>query len=122
MADDHFSNRFAEVRARFAAKLGGKIEELNDAVPKLCGDGKDVENTITLAHRRAHDLCGIGPTIGFTETGRAARGVEKILRASLNTGHGLTAEETTKLQEAIDALRSIARVEVQLIVNGGVRA
>lgn len=115
---DEFNERFAQVRTRFAAKLGGKIEEINDALPNLAREGKEGSEAIASAHRRAHDLCGIGPTIGFAETGRAARNVEKILRTALQTEHGLTAEETAKLQEAIDQLRSIAREEIRLVANG----
>jgi HPt (histidine-containing phosphotransfer) domain-containing protein len=114
MSDDHFSSRFAQVRARFAAKLDTKIAELNNAVGGLSGGGRYAGEAVIFAHRHAHDLCGIGPAIGFTETGRAARNVEQILRASLHSGRGLTPEETEKLQNAIKALRIVAHVEIQM--------
>jgi HPt (histidine-containing phosphotransfer) domain-containing protein len=122
MPDDHFSSRFAQVRARFAAKLDTRIAELNQAVGGLSGDGRDAEEAVTLAHRHAHDLCGISPAIGFTETGRAARSVEQILRASLHSGQGLTPEETERLQNAIKALRIVAQAEIQMTASVRQRA
>ena len=49
--------------------------------------------TLARAHRRAHDLCGVGPTMGFVATGQAARTIEQVLLAALKADRALTADE-----------------------------
>ena len=59
---DQFAERFAAVRRRFTAKLEARIEEIESTVPLLAADG--AMEALARAHRRAHDLCGIGPNMG----------------------------------------------------------
>lgn len=113
MAADQFAERLAQVRARFATKLQTRIDALDESLPHIRGSGDAVIETLTTAHRGMHDLCGIGPTIGFDATGRAARHVEQILLAALRAGRGLNDQETNELRDAARALREAARDDLQ---------
>jgi chemotaxis protein histidine kinase CheA len=111
VSSDHYAERFAAVRERFAAKLDARIDEIEAAVPQL-GSGAALE-AIERVHRRAHDLCGIGPTMGFVATGQAARTVERLLLAPLKAGRALTNEELAALPDCIAALRNAARTDTR---------
>ncbi len=60
-----FAERMAQIRARFAAKLNGKIEDTDAALIVAVGDGKKRSRQSPPIYRRFHEVCGIGPTIGF---------------------------------------------------------
>ncbi len=111
MSSDHFAERFAAVRERFAANLDARIDEIEAAVPRL-GSGAALD-AIERVHRRTHDLCGIGPTMGFVATGQAARAVERLLLAPLKAGRALTKEELALLPDCIAALRNAARTDTK---------
>jgi HPt (histidine-containing phosphotransfer) domain-containing protein len=110
---DLFAERFAAVRQRFAAKLDARIEEIEAQIetalrgPSLGG----APETLANAHRRAHDLCGVGPTMGFVATGQAARSIEQVLLAAIKAGRGLTPEEVVRTRAGIALLRSAASAE-----------
>jgi chemotaxis protein histidine kinase CheA len=106
---DLFAERFAAVRLRFAAKLDSRIDEIESTVAAL--GGGDAQETLAHAHRRAHDLCGVGPTMGFVETGRAAREIERVMLAAIKAGRGLSADEVTQVRDGIAALRIAASAE-----------
>jgi chemotaxis protein histidine kinase CheA len=106
---DNFAERFAAVRERFAAKLDSRIDEIESTVPRLNGDG--ALDALSRAHRRAHDLCGIGPTMGFVATGQVARTVEQLLLAPLKAERTLNAKEIAHLRQSIEAMRSAARTD-----------
>jgi chemotaxis protein histidine kinase CheA len=109
---DLFAERFAAVRDRFAAKLDARIQEIEATVPMLCrGDGGE---TLARAHRRAHDLCGVGPTMGFIATGKAARAIEQVMLAAIKANRPLSADELAKVSDALVALRSAASAETLL--------
>lgn len=108
---DQFAERFAAVRQRFAAKLDSRIDEIEATVPQLA-DGSARE-ALAHAHRRAHDLCGVGPTMGFVATGKAARSVEQLLLAPLKAERALNVDEIAQLRNEIVALRTAARAETQ---------
>jgi HPt (histidine-containing phosphotransfer) domain-containing protein len=65
------------------------------------------------AHRTAHDLCGVGPTIGFHETGKAARKVEQLLLSPLRAGCGLSAQEAEQVRREIAALRAAGQADLE---------
>jgi hypothetical protein len=113
MASDQFAERLAQVRARFASKLETRIASLDEAAPLLRGDGATAIETLAVAHRGIHDLCGVGPTIGFDATGRAARDIERVLLVPLRAGRGLNESEAAALREGIGALRAAARDDLQ---------
>ncbi len=119
MKQDRFTERFAEVRSRFVAKLGGRIEELDAAIPSLAGEGPGVIEAVASAHRRMHDLCGLSPTVGYPAVGRAARNVEKVLRAPLKAARGLTEEELGALRQTLAGLRAAAHSEIPANGKGG---
>jgi hypothetical protein len=113
MSTDQFADRMAAIRARFAAKLTAKIEETNAALPSLAGADGDVIEAVAATYRRIHDLCGVGPTVGFLETGRAARNLDAVLIGPFRAARGLTPDEVAKLKEGLDALRAAAQIDTQ---------
>ena len=106
---DLFAERFAAVRQRFAAKLDARIDEIEATVPELDREGS--QETLARAHRRAHDLCGVGPTMGFVATGQAARAIEQVLLAAIKAGRFLTGDEVARVRDGIALLRSAAGAE-----------
>lgn len=108
---DLFAERFAAVRQRFAAKLDVRIADIESALPALRGG--DGGETLARAHRRAHDLCGVGPTMGFVATGKAARMIEQVMLAALKADRPLNTDEVARVTEGLAALRSAAAAETQ---------
>jgi chemotaxis protein histidine kinase CheA len=106
---DLFAERFAAVRERFAAKLDARIDEIEAAIPELGG----APDTLARAHRRAHDLCGVGPTMGFVITGQAARAIEQIMLAAIKANRPLTADEVARVSDGVARLRSAASAETK---------
>lgn len=109
MTSDLFAERFAAVRERFVAKLDARIDEIETGVPQIAGEG--AMETLARIHRRAHDLCGVGPTMGFVATGQAARRIEQVLLAALKANRALTADEVENITEGIARLRAAASAE-----------
>ncbi len=110
MATDQFAERFTAVKQRFAAKLDARIGELEAGIPAL--ESGDTIELLAALHRRAHDLCGIGPTVGFFATGQAARAIEQLLLTALKAGRTLTHDEIELLRTRLVALRAAANAEV----------
>ena len=108
---DVFAERLAAVRQRFVAKLDARLDEIEATVPQLSQTGST--EALARAHRRAHDLCGVGPTMGFIATGKAARTVEQLLLAPLKGDRMLTGDEVAQLRCDLAALRSIATAETR---------
>jgi hypothetical protein len=116
VTSDVFAERFAAVRQRFAAKLDSRIDEIEATVPRLGREG--ALDALELAHRRVHDLCGVGPTMGFVATGTAARSIEQMLLAALKAQRLLNDDELARLRDGIVALRSAATTEVNTADQG----
>jgi hypothetical protein len=110
---DLFAERLAAVRQRFAAKLDARIADIEAAMPALRGG--DGGETLARAHRRAHDLCGVGPTMGFVATGKAARAIEQIMLAALKADRPLAPDEVARVTDGLAALRSAAASEIQSV-------
>jgi chemotaxis protein histidine kinase CheA len=110
---DAFTERLARVRARFVSALDRKIEDTYAAIPALTGSDTAAAAAVEESYRRIHGIVGIGPTVGFSFTGRAARTVEDILLRPREAERGLTTEEMTSFKEALDALREAAARELQ---------
>jgi chemotaxis protein histidine kinase CheA len=107
---DLFADRMAAIRQRFIIKFDDRIDEIESAIPQ---PGRDDEfDILALAHRQAHGLCGIGPTLGFVGTGKAARLIEQLLRPVVKAERALTDDEIPRLREGIALLRSTARAEI----------
>lgn len=112
MDESQFAERIAQVRARFAAKLVDKLQQTDSALPHLAGDGTESADAVEAAYRRLHDVCGIAPTVGFEETGRAARILDAILIGPFRDRRGLSNDELTRLKDGLAALRIVAQTEL----------
>lgn len=114
MAADEFAQRLEFVRKRFAAKLAGRLDDIDASLPQLTGNAGEIGKSVYSTHRKVHDLCGIGPTLGFHSTGKAARACERILLQPSRDQRGLTEQELAQLKEGLAALRVTAMDEIQL--------
>jgi chemotaxis protein histidine kinase CheA len=115
MTVDAFADRLARVRHRFVSTLEGKIDEAYAAVPKLSDIAPEAAATVAEGYRRIHGIVGIGSTVGFPATGRAARDVEDVLRGAYHDRRGLTADEILNFKKSIHALREAAARELQSV-------
>lgn len=77
MTEDIFADRVAKVRQRFVSTLEAKIDETCAALPKLGGGAPPAATAVAEAYRCMHGIVGIGRTVGFPDTGRAAHEVER---------------------------------------------
>ena len=111
MEPDEFAERLAVIRKRFATKLVTRINDTEAALPTLAGDAPGVTEAVATTHRCIHELCGIGPTVGFDATGRAARTMERILLEPSRSGRSLSAEEIAGLRAGLVELRNAARTD-----------
>jgi hypothetical protein len=113
MPIDTFAERLARVRERFVSSLEAKIEDTFADLPRLCGDGRDVVDTLGETYRRIHGIVGVGPTVGFVATGKAAKAVENVLLEPYHATRGLGATEVDAFRKTLHALREAARQELQ---------
>jgi hypothetical protein len=113
MPADPFTERLARVRQRFVTTLESKIEDTYTDLPKISGDGPDVTATLDETYRRIHGIVGIGPTVGFAATGKAAKTVECVLLGPYRAARGLIPNEIDALRKALHALREAAQQELQ---------
>lgn len=112
-ADAQFAKRMAQIRARFAGRLGDQIRQTEEALPRMRGDGSDAVEAVEAAYRRFHDICGMASTVNFTVTGRAAQGLDAILVVAFRAQRGLTEAEFTDATAGLDAVRAAANIEIQ---------
>jgi len=115
VSNDRLAARIAEIRKRFAAKLTAKIAETDAALADLAESGGKAVETVKATYQRFHEMAGIAPTIGLSETGKAARALDAILIDPYRAGRGLTPDETAKVREGLDALRTAARADMKAI-------
>jgi hypothetical protein len=118
MAVDPFTERLGRVRERFVSSLEGKIDDTYAAIPDLSGDTSAVVEAVEETYRRIHGIVGIGPTVGFAGTGRAARSLENILLPPHRAERGLTGAELDSFKKALHALRETATRELQSFYSG----
>jgi uncharacterized Fe-S center protein len=114
MHADQFETRLARVRHRFAATLESKITE---AV--VSADHMSRSKHVSESYRHLHGICGIGPTVGFTATGEAARAAEVALMQAYRESRGLTQTEVLNLKRALERLRVAAASELRLMYQRG---
>jgi chemotaxis protein histidine kinase CheA len=110
---DPFAERLARVRQRFIASLESKIEVTRADLPKLSGEGRDVATAVEETYRRIHGIVGVGPTVGFAATGKAAKTVEDVLLGPYRAARGLVVNEIDDLKKALQALHEAAQQELQ---------
>jgi chemotaxis protein histidine kinase CheA len=118
MTLDPYTDRFARVRQRFVSSLAGKIEDAFAAIPKLSDVASGAAPAVDAAYRCMHGILGIGPTLGFPATGRAAHDVEDVLRLPQQNKRGLTDDEILALKKRLHALREAASCELQSFHSG----
>jgi chemotaxis protein histidine kinase CheA len=118
MSVDPFTERLARVRERFISALDSKITDTYAAIPILAGGSSETVETIAETYRRVHGIVGIGPTVGFAGTGRAARHLEDILMEPHQAKRGLTAQEILTFKKALHTLRETAAQELQSFYSG----
>jgi len=109
---DDFAGHLARVRDRFAARLPARIDESEKAIDP---EAADPIEAVIVAHRRLHEMCGVAPTLGFAETGTAARAAETVVRVPAKEHRLLTESERTVFVEKIATLRQIASRELQQV-------
>ena len=119
MHADHFETRLARVRHRFATTLESKITDAVVSADHMTHDDSGVIKYISDSYRHLHSICGIGPTVGFTATGAAARAAEAALMQALREKRGLTEREVISLKKALENLRAAASSELRLMYQRG---
>ena len=117
MGIDPFEERLAKVRHRFASTLQGKIEDIYTDLPRLSGENRNID-AIEAFYRRVHGICGIGPTVGFVQTGRRARDAEAVLLEAYRAHRPLTAIEAADFRKKLHVLREAAKAELQTTYSG----
>ena len=113
MSVDIFADRLARVRRRFVSTLQGRIDDTEASIPKLGGRTSAAAAAVGEAYRCMHGIVGVGSTVGFPLTGRAAHDVEDVLRPAQNERRGLTDNEIAALRERLLGLRDAREREMQ---------
>jgi HPt (histidine-containing phosphotransfer) domain-containing protein len=113
MTVDPFTDRLARVRTRFASTLPGKIDGICVALPRFSAVLPEAAVVVAEAYRCVHGIVGIGPTVGFPASGKAAHDVEDILRPPQQQRRGLSADEIARLTATLQTLREVAARELQ---------
>lgn len=119
MQQDPFTERLAKVRRRFASTLETKIDDTFAALPQLSSSEPATIAKLGDVYQQIHQICGVGPTVGFVATGKAARNAEDILIVPFKSKRCLTADEAARLRTALDALQGAARSELHSIASEG---
>lgn len=115
MTIDAFADRLSRVRRRFVATLASKMEDAFAAIPKLRAVAPAAASAVGETYRCIHGIVGVGPTVGFPETGRAARDVEDALRPAQDEKRGLTEDEILLVQQRLHVLQAAAAREMQCV-------
>jgi hypothetical protein len=119
MYADQFEKRLATVRHRFAATLGSKITDVVISTDRMSGNAGSAVKDVSESYRHLHNICGIGPTVGFATTGEAARAAEVALMRAYHEGRGLTDAESVNLKKALGRLQVAATTELRLMYQRG---
>lgn len=117
MTVDAFADRLARVRQRFVSTLQAKINDAYAAVPRLADQAPSAASAVGGTCRCMHGIVGVGPTVGFPATGRAAHDVEDLLRSAQHNRRGLTADEVILFEKRLDVLREAAKLELQFLYS-----
>lgn len=113
MSIDIFADRLARVRRRFVSTLQMRIDNTAASLDKLAAEVPAAAAAVGEAYRCVHGIVGVGPTVGFPATGRAARGVEDVLRPAQGERRGLSGDEVVLVKERLLELRAVAERELQ---------
>jgi hypothetical protein len=119
MYTDLFEVRVARVRHRFASTLESKIETAMISADRMSrGDGSVIKD-VSDSYRNLHGICGVGATVGFPATGKAAQAAEAALMQAYLEKRGLTGSEVQSLKRALARLREVATSELRLMYQRG---
>jgi HPt (histidine-containing phosphotransfer) domain-containing protein len=119
MHADRFEIRLAIVRHRFATTLKSKIEDAVVSANRMSRSTDGVIKHVSESYRLLHGICGIGPTVGFTATGEAARAAEGALMQAHHEKRGLSEREVISLKKSLENLRVAAASELRLMYQRG---
>jgi len=119
MYADQFESRLAIVRHRFATTLESKITDVVVSTDRMSGGEDDDIQYLTESYRHLHSICGIAPTVGFVDTGEAARAAEATLMDAYHERRGLTETEVLSLKTALAHLQTAATAELRLMYQRG---
>jgi hypothetical protein len=120
MHADQFEIRLARVRHRFATTLESKIQDAVVSADRMTRGQGGLTKQISNSYRDLHGICGVGPTVGFSATGEAARAAEVALMQAYRESRGLTEPELFNLKKALERLRVAASSELrQMYQRGG---
>jgi hypothetical protein len=119
MHADQFETRLAIVRHRFATTIESKISDAVVSADHMSRSGDGATKHVSESYRLLHDICGIGPTAGFTATSEAARVAEVALMPAHDESRGPTQAEVRSLKVALECLRVAAASELQLMYQRG---
>lgn len=108
-----FRDRLDRVRYRFVSTLESKIEDAYESISSLAEVKPSAAASVEETYRSIHSVVGLGPTVGFPSTTKAARSVEDVLRAPYEKQRGLTADEILLLKRQLHMLREAASRELQ---------
>jgi chemotaxis protein histidine kinase CheA len=114
---DQFTERLAIVRHRFISSLESKIEDTYQSLANMVGGKPDAIKATAESFRRIHGIVGVGPTVGFPSSGRAARSAENLLLPAYQAERGLNAEELLSFKKALHALREAVQAELQIVYS-----
>jgi hypothetical protein len=119
MYADQFQSRLAKIRHRFATTLESKITNVVISTDRMSrGEGGAIKD-LSESYRHLHNICGIGPTVGFTTTSEAALAAEVALTRAYHEHRGLTDAEVLNLKKALGRLRVAATAELRLMYQRG---
>jgi chemotaxis protein histidine kinase CheA len=113
MTVDPFTDRLARVRHRFVSTLEGKIDDAYAALAPMTDGEPGAAAATAEIYRSLHGIVGIGPTVGFPVTGRAAHDAEDVLRMAQQHKRGLNPAEVQSLKRRLHVLREAAEHELR---------
>jgi hypothetical protein len=119
MYADQFEGRLAIVRHRFATTLESKITDVVVFTDRMSGSKDGTIKDLSESYRHLHNICGIGPSVGFATTGEAARAAEVGLMQAYRERRKLTQAELLNLKKALGRLREAAASELRLMYQRG---
>lgn len=119
MYSDQFESRLAIVRHRFATTLESKITDVVISTDRMSRSKDNAVKDLSDSYRHLHNICGIGPSVGFATTGEAARAAEAALMQAYHERRGLTEAEVLNLKRALGRLRVAAAAELRLMYQRG---
>jgi hypothetical protein len=119
MYTDEFEVRLARVRHRFATTLDSKIADAVVLADRMAHSDDDGPRLVADSYRLLHNMCGIGPTVGFAATGEAARVAESTLLQAFHQKCLPAESEIDRLKKALGQLRKAAASELLMMYQRG---